>query len=416
MAEDADSQFGNPVAELFKGRWRRPEVLLMLMAAISPLSFATWQSLLNNFAIDKASFTGAQMGMLQSLREAPGFLSFVVVFLLLIFAEQTVLVVSMALLGVGTALTGMFPSVIGLYCTTVLMSTGFHFAETANQSLSLQWLEKSHAPRVFGKILSVGAFASLAAYGLIYVVLRWLSLDYEASYAVAGVATAVVALACWALYPTFPSTVVQHKHLVLRSRYWLYYVFTFLSGARRQIFVVFAGFMMVEKFHYSVTAITGLFLLNQVINLALAPIVGRLIERLGERLALMVEHGGLVLVFLGYAVVNDADWAATLYVIDNLFFSMAIAMKTYLQKIADPADLAPTSGVAFSINHVAAVVIPASFGLVWLENPSLVFEFGAGLAAIALGFSVLVPRHPEPGFEAALWGNRMAVAEETTAE
>jgi hypothetical protein len=395
--------------------WRRPEILLMLMAAVSPLSFATWQSLLNNFAIDRAAFNGANMGMLQTLREVPGFLSFAVVFLLLILSEQTVLVLSMALLGIGTALTGLFPSVIGLYCTTVLMSTGFHFAETANQSLSLQWLEKSTAPRVFGRILSVGAFASLAAYGLIYVVLKWLSLDYVASYGVAGLATAVVALGAWALYPKFPTKVTQHKHLVLRTRYWLYYVFTFLSGARRQIFVVFAGFMMVEKFHYGVTAITGLFLINQLINLVLAPLVGRLIERLGERMALMVEHAGLIVVFLGYAVVEDADWAAVLYVIDNLFFSMTIALKTYLQKIADPADLAPTSGVAFSINHIAAVVIPVTFGLLWLENPSWVFEFGAGLAAVALGFTVLVPRHPEPGFEAALWGNRLAV-EDAAAE
>ena len=382
--------------------WKRPEILLMLMAAVSPLSFATWQSLLNNFAIDRAAFTGANMGMLQSLREVPGFLSFAVVFLLLLMTEQTVLVVSIAVLGIGTAVTGLFPSVIGLYCTTVLMSTGFHFAETANQSLSLQWLEKEHAPRLFGKILSVGAFASLLAYGLIYVVLRWLALDYQVSYAVAGLATALVAVLAWIVFPDFKMDVPQHKHLVLRSRYWLYYTFTFLGGARRQIFVVFAGFMMVEKFHYGVTAITGLFLINQLCSLVLAPLVGRLIERLGERLALIVEHGGLIVVFLGYAMVEDADWAAVLYVLDNLFFSMTIALKTYLQKIADPADMAPTSGVAFSINHVAAVVIPFSFGLLWLQNPSLVFQFGAFLAAIALGFSLLVPRHPQPGTEAVL--------------
>ena len=232
--------------------------------------------------------------------------------------------------------------------------------------------------------------------------LRWLSLDYAVSYAVAGLSTAVVAIAAWALFPDFKMEVPQHKHLVLRPRYWLYYVFTFLGGARRQIFVVFAGFMMVEKFHYGVTAITGLFLVNQVINLAFAPLVGRLIQRLGERRALLFEHGGLVLVFLGYAMVEDADWAAILYVADNLFFSMTIALKTYLQKIADPADMAPTTGVAFSINHVAAVVIPFSFGLIWLENPALVFQFGAALAAIAFGFALLVPRHPQPDCE-AVW-------------
>ncbi len=64
--------------------WRRPEILLMLMTLAVPLSFAAWQTLINNFAIEQASFTGREMGILQSLREIPGFLAFAVVFLLLI--------------------------------------------------------------------------------------------------------------------------------------------------------------------------------------------------------------------------------------------------------------------------------------------------------------------------------------------
>ncbi|MGD8905959.1 MAG: MFS transporter, partial [Gammaproteobacteria bacterium] len=126
--------------------WRRPEMLLFLMAAGVPLSFATWQALLNNFAIEAAAFTGAEIGILQSLREIPGFLAFAVVFVLLILREQSLALLSLALLGVGTALTGFFPTVIGLYCTTVIMSVGFHYYETIQSSLALQWIDKSRAP------------------------------------------------------------------------------------------------------------------------------------------------------------------------------------------------------------------------------------------------------------------------------
>ncbi|PCJ71811.1 MAG: MFS transporter [Rhodobiaceae bacterium] len=387
------------VKSLSRGRWRRTEVLLMLMAAAVPLSFATWQSLLNNFAIERIAFTGAEMGVLQSLREVPGFLAFTFVFILLILKEQSFALISLALLGVGAALTGFFPSAIGLYCTTVLMSIGYHYYETAQQSLALQWLPKGETPVVLGRLLAVGGFASLIAYGLIFIIWEWLQLDYKWVYLAGGAITTVIALVAWLAFPQFEAPVPQRKTLVLRSRYWLYYALTFMGGARRQIFVVFAGFMMVEKFGYSVTAITLLFLVNQAFNMVLAPKIGALIAYFGERRALTFEYIGLIGIFVTYAFVEDATLAAVLYVIDHAFFALAIAMKTYFQKIADPADIAPTAGVAFSINHIAAVVIPAAFGLIWLVNPSLVFLLGAGMAAISLAFSRLIPTHPEPGKE-----------------
>ncbi len=381
------------------GRWKRTDILLMLMAAAVPLSFATWQSLLNNFAIERLAFSGAEMGILQSLREVPGFLAFTFVFVLLVLKEQTFALIALALLGIGTALTGFFPSIIGLYCTTVLMSVGYHYYETAQQSLALQWLPKGEAPIMLGRLIAVGGFASLLAYGLIFVIWEWAQLDYKWVYLAGGAITTAIALIAWAAFPTFEAPVPQRKTLVLRSRYWLYYALTFMGGARRQIFVVFAGFMMVEKFGYSVTAITILFLVNQAFNMVLAPKIGWLIVRFGERRALTLEYVGLIGVFLTYAFVENATLAAVLYVIDHGFFALSIAMKTYFQKIADPADIAPTAGVAFSINHIAAVVIPAVFGLIWLINPSLVFLLGAGMAGVSLALARLIPTHPEAGKE-----------------
>jgi nitrate/nitrite transporter NarK len=190
--------------------------------------------------------------------------------------------------------------------------------------------------------------------------------------------------------------------MVLRKRYWLYYTLTFMSGARRQIFVVFAGFLMVEKFGYSVSQIAMLFLINAAINVFLAPRIGRLIGRFGEHRALMVEYAGLILVFCGYAVVETAWIAAGLYIIDHLFFAMAIALKTYFQKIAAPEDIASTAGVSFSINHIAAVVIPALFGVIWLTSPALVFYAGAAMAATSFALSLLVPDTPSMGRESRL--------------
>ena len=389
------------------GGWRRPEVLLLLMAAAVSLGFSTWMALLNNFAVERAAFTGAEIGVLQSLREIPGFLSFAVVFLILIWREQTLAYLSLILLGIGTALTGYFPSAIGLYLTTVLMSLGFHYYETVQVSLSLQWIDKARAPETLGRIIAAGSFASIVTFALIWLAFDIAGLDFRWVYLLAGGITAGIAAACWAGFPKFPEKVRQHRHLVLRRRYWLYYLLIFMSGARRQIFVVFAGFLMVEKFGYTVGEITLLFLLNSVLNVFAAPRIGRLIGRFGERRALIFEYAGLIGVFTLYAVVNHPWLAAGLYVIDHMFFALAIAIKTYFQKIADPADIAATAGVGYTINHVTSVVIPAVFGLIWLVSPAAVFLAGAAMAALSLLLSMNVPAAPEPGNEVLL-GRRIS--------
>ncbi|WP_432452535.1 MULTISPECIES: MFS transporter [unclassified Agarivorans] len=381
---------------------RSKKQLLLMMAFLMPFSFSIWMVLLNNFAIEVAQFSGREIGILQSLREVPGFLSFTAIFVLLLLKEQTFALLSLLILAIGISLTGFFPSVYGLYFTTVLMSVGFHYFETVNQSLTLQWVPKSETPEFMGKAIAVRGAAAVLAYSLLWSLLEYSDLAYSSLYAMFGGLTILAILLIALRFPHYTAEHEQHKTLILRSRYWLFYTLVFLSGARRQIFVVFAGFLMVEKFGYSVSDIALLYLVNQVLNIFFAGKIGRLIGRVGERKALIIEYSGLFFVFAGYALVEQAEWAATLYVIDHLFFAMAIAIKSYFQKIAAPADIASTAGVSFTINHIAAVVLPALLGFIWLYSPSMVFWCGAVIAILSLMFALLVPRHPTPEYETLL--------------
>ena len=385
----------------------RPDILLLVTAAAVPLSFATWQALLNNFAIERAAFSGAEMGILQSLREIPGFLAFAVVFLLFIFREQTIAYLSLLLLGAGTLITGWFPSIFGLYLTTVLMSLGFHYFETIHSSLCLQWIDKDRTPELLGRVIAVGSFTSIVVFAFIWLTFKILDIEFIPVYAIGGGMTLVIAGLCWWAFPWFPVKVRQNRRMVLRRRYWLYYALTFLSGARRQIFMVFAGFLMVEKFGYSVASISILFLVNAVLNMLFAARIGRIIGEVGERRVLIFEYFGLAIVFTAYAFVNHAGIAAGLYIVDHFFFALAIAIRTYFQKIADPADIAATAGVGFTINHIAAVVLPAFLGFLWLVSPAAVFLVGTGLAVLSLLLSFNVPSNPCPGNEVirGQWGS-----------
>ncbi|MCY9843868.1 MFS transporter [Vibrio caribbeanicus] len=382
-----------------KKNWKTPFAFLVAISIVVPIAFSSWMSLLNNFVIEKASFTGADIGLLQSVREIPGFLAFTAVFILIFIKEQRFILISLLALTGGTAITGFFPSLTGLLFTTLLMSTGFHYFETLKQSLALQWLPKKETPELLGKLISVGAFASILTYGALWFCLEVLELEYKWIYLCFGGFGFVLVLWITYCFPTFESRVQQNTKLVLRKRYWLYYALTFMSGARRQIFVVFAGFLMVEKFGYSAAEITLLFMINYAFNLFFAGRIGRLIGKIGERNALIFEYTGLFFVFLGYAFVDTPEWAAALYVIDHLFFALALALKTYLQKIADSADMASTAGVSFTINHIAAVVIPVCFGFLWLSSPAIVFYAGAGMSIISLLLSCNIPRTPCEGNE-----------------
>jgi MFS transporter len=397
---------------------RHQLTMLLIMAMAMPLTFSIWRTLMDNFAIEQASFTGAEIGMAQSLREIPGFLTFLFVFITIFIKEQRFTVLSLGLAGFGVALTGFFPTVLGIYATTVLMSIGFHYYETGVQSLQLQWIAKDRAPQTIGKFIAVSSFASLVAYGIIILTRTVFDLDYKYIYLIGGSLTFGVAVFVAFYFPHFEQKVAQRKELVLRKRYWLYYALTFMSGARRQIFVVFAGFMMVERFNFPILAMTCLYLFNHLINLYLAPKIGQLIHKFGERKSLGFEYFGLVLVFSAYGLVASQPVgteflfglpfigfvAASLFFLDHALFAMALAIKTYFQKIADPADIAPSAGVAFSINHIAAVGLPVVLGLVWIVNNAAVFWIGAGMALVSFGLSRLVPSNPREGNE-LIWGS-----------
>ena len=396
--------------------WHRsPLMLLALMSFAMPLAFSTWMALLNNFAHNEAGFDGSDIGWLQSVREIPGFAAFLVIFVLIWIKEQRLAYISLLMLGGWVALVGEFPSFWGLLATTFLNSLGFHYYETVKMSLELQWLPKDRAPILLGWLIAVGSAASLFVYLLIIFLWEVAGWDYSNLYMVFGGLSVAITLYCWSVFPIFEQPVKQRTEIVLKWRYWLYYTLQFMSGARRQIFVVFAAFMMVERFDFEVHQVTALFLVNYVANMIFAPIMGRVVKHFGERAALCFEYAGLFGVFVLYAGIYIFDWgvvfAATLYVIDHLFFALALGIKTYFQKIADPEDIAPTTSVAFTINHIGAVGLPAALGYVWIVNPQGVFWFAAALSLVSFCLSLMIPRHPEKGNETVFATSRVQPAE-----
>lgn len=355
---------------------------LALLSIAATVGLQVWRTLFNNFAVEVVHLEGNHIGIIQSVREIPGFLALLVIYIILILKEHRLSALSIAILGLGVGITGIFPSYTGLIATTMIMSFGFHYFETTNQSLTLQYFDQDSSPLVLGKLRSYGAAANIVVGIFIYLISYLLS--YKATFGLIGFVIVIVGI--WGILqnPTREGIPLQHKKMIFKKKYWLFYLLTFMAGARRQIFVAFAVFLLVKKFEFSIQDITMLFVLNNTINYFINPLIGKAIIKFGERRVLSLEYFSLIMIFTGYAFVESKAIIVLLYVLDHIFFNFAMGIRTYFQKIGDPKDIAPSMAVGFTINHIAAVIIPALGGLMWILDYRVPFIAGAVMSAISL--------------------------------
>lgn len=366
---------------------------LIVLTICSTVGLQSWRTLFDNFSVNVVGLDGYHVGILQSVREIPGFLALLVTYIILIISEHKLSALAILFLGAGVFLTGFLPSFTGLILTTLIMSFGFHCYETTNQSLTLQYFDKYTSPIIFSAQRSYAAFANIVVGIFILILAPFLS--YKVMYILFG--SVIIAGGFWAITknPVRQDIIPQKKKLILKKQYWLYYFLTFMAGARRQIFIAFAVFLLVKKFEFSVQEITLLFMLNNTINFFFNPLVGKFILKYGERKLLSIEYFFLVLIFVAYALVDSKLIVAGLYILDHIFFNFATGIKTYFQKIADPADIASSAAVGFTINHIAAVVLPVIGGLLWMVDYKIPFFAGAFFSLISLCLVQFI-RLPQP--------------------
>ncbi len=367
--------------------------------------FNIWQAIFTNFAVEELGVRADQIGVIQSVREIPGLMGFVMGFLVLWLSEMRVMGLSVLLLGLGLVLTGRSDTFVTLLLSTLVMSFGFHFFYPSSSSLVLMGHKEEEAPRVLGRLGSVAALAAVVG-----TVIIWLFVD--------GVQIGPLHIAGWGyrplLYAVGGAVVVgslftlhdgrgksgphQRRKVVFRRDYWLYYALTFLMGCRRHIFTTFAIFLLVQVHGISVRQAATLFLVNNLVSTYSAAQLGRVVARFGERKVLTVNFLGLIGVFLGYAFISYLPILYILFVLDNVFFGFSLAVDSYFQKIAHtPAEISSNVGLAQTINHISALGVPVLGGILWEQvAPSATFLAGVAIVAIALGLVQWIRPRPAP--------------------
>ena len=355
---------------------------LLILTIASAIGLHGWRTLFNNFAVDIIGLNGFQIGIIQAIRELPGFLTLCAIFLLIFIKEHKLSAIAIICMGIGIILTGYIPSFFGLIITTLLMSFGFHYYESTNQSLILQYFNKHNAPLVLGKQRSIMSLVCIIVGISIFLLSSFLS--YKIIFFSIGIL--VFSTGIYSLFknPIQKENNYQRKKIIIKKKYTLFYILTLLSGARRQIFMVFSILLLVKNFNFTIKQITLLFVINNIINYFVAPLVAKAIKKFGEKTILSSEYRSLIIIFIMYAFCPYKYLVTILYLLDHISFNGAMAIRTYFQKIATQKDISSNTAISFTINHIAAIILPVIGGYLWIINYKIPFIFGAILSLISL--------------------------------
>ncbi len=344
------------------------------------LAFGIYGTIFFNFIGQDLGISPDELGLLESIREVPGLLTAGIAALVMTVAEPAVGAVALVLLGVGYVNYFYVDGIPSLILFSLVTSVGFHMWMPISHTLALRLSRVSEQGSRLGQLRAVAAVANLAGIGLVALVAGASGL--RPLFIVAGVVAIAGALLVFRVREV-PRT-RRPPRILFRRAYLLYYALTFLDGARRHIFMTFALFLLVRDHGSPVQTIAILSLVNGVISIAAVYHFGRLIDRFGERPILMVAYGALALIFVGYAVIPFVAALFVLYVLDNLFFSADTGVTTYLGKISvDPSDIRPSLVTGMTVNHIAAVIIPVTGGILWEAYGHWVPFIGGAILAVA---------------------------------
>jgi len=367
-----------------KSDWGRD--LILLATAIFILGFGfngLYNTVYTNFIADDIGIKPHQLGVVESIRESPGFLSAFIAALTMAIPSPILGFITLFVMAIGIGAFSQIHTVPALIFWAVFWSVGFHCWAPLQPAMVLSLTKDAGKGRRLGQISRINSIASLLGMGMVYLLGKSGNI-IRPVFIVAGITTAVAAVLVLLISrKTDPGT--KMPRLSMKKKYRFYYALTFLEGCRKQVFITFAIFVMVRVFGTPVNKIALLMVINGILSLVFAPLIGRLVDRIGERLSLSMSNFSLIGVFMGYALVKNIHELYVLYCLDSFIYMFNIAQTTYLNKIAPPEDVRPALSMGTTMNHAAAVVVPLIGGLLWeaFDRYDIIFYGGSVVVLIA---------------------------------
>ena len=336
-----------------KMTWSRNLIILAITVFLSRLGQGLFGGAAMNFQVDVLGLSGKQVLWLAGIREIPGLALMIIAALIMHVSLSRRAAISLLVMGVGYSLYAAVHSYTALIAVALVGSLGFHNWMPLQSSLGLALTKKEHSGRVLGTLASMGSLASIVGMGV--TALLATTLPLRAFYILGGIAITIGAVLVLRIPASVGERTAAQPRMILKGRYWLYYVLIFFEGSRMQVFGAFGTLVLVQNYGLDARQISLLLVVSGVVNFVLAPRMGHLIDRWGERWTLSISYVALALCFVGYATVHNVWFLAAMLVGINLLVTLRIGLSTYVNRIAPSEELTPTLSAGVSINHITSV-------------------------------------------------------------
>ena len=370
----------------------RDFVLFVIAATLYAFSQSAVNAVFNNFLNETYSIGNFQRGLLELPRETPGFLVVFVSALLYLMSSRRLAALANLLAGLGIAGIALYSRRYGVMLAWLfLFSVGQHLFMPLIQSITMEFASEGQAGRRLGQITGASNLAGIAGSLLILVGFRSLGFGFGTAFLIAAGGLLLAALFIRTMKADRPPA--TRTRFVVRREYKLYYWLSILYGTRKQIFLTFSPWVLVTIFKQPTQTVASLLFVGGLIGIVFNPLLGRAIDRLGERFILMGEAVVLIFVCFGYGFSRRLFGehtallvAGACFILDQLMMSVGMARATYLKKIAvQPDDVSQTLMMGVSIDHVFSIIVAALGGIIWLHwGYEYVFLLGVAIACVNL--------------------------------
>jgi MFS family permease len=388
---DIIEQSVKPEAPEVEARRRRGLFFIRCAAAGVGMALSLQLGLNSNFVADEMHLSGLQQGILETYRESCGIFALGLLALMAAWAEPYIGAVMLVLLGAGLSGYCFVPDFTWLVIASLVWSQGFHVWVPLPGSMTLALAEPGRAGYRLGQVQSAGAIGSATGLAIALALVGLGLGTTRPLYLLGGGAALLGGLACLGI-PCEKK--VLRPRLIFRRRYSLYYLLTFLEGWRKQVCIAFAGYLLVKQYHASLAVMLSLWLAAQLLGWFLAPRIGRWIDLVGERRALVTYYTAMAILFSGYGFIEHRGLLYSLFVLDTVLFAFTMAQTTYVNRIAPPNEHTATLSMGVAMNHVAAVTMPLTGGLLWnYAGYRWAFLTGVVAALLSILASLFLPAH-----------------------